>query len=312
LDKSVTIEIPDRSYLYQMQGFIFYLTYPLIYVITLLPFKILYLFSDVLYYLLQLTGYRKKVVLENLRKSFPEKTEEETKNLSKRYYRYLCDLMLETLKTLNMSERSARKRCTFVNKPFLDELYQSRQSFVIVMGHFGNWEWAGPAFSLNTPFQLVVIYRPLSNPYFERMLSRMRTKHGTKITPVKNTLRDMVANRKDLTATAFIADQTATKQDAYWTNFLNQDTAVFTGPEKLAKKFNYPVVYMKVERPARGYYTVTPELLCADPNGTLPNQITEMFTRRLEQDIVDHPEIWLWSHRRWKHQRPAAVLEAAN
>ncbi|MBT1706386.1 lysophospholipid acyltransferase family protein [Chryseosolibacter indicus] len=290
-----------------MQAILFYLIYPLIYAIALLPFWALYLLSDFLYYVLRLSGYRKKVVLENLRKSFPEKTEAEIENLSNRYYRYLCDLTLETLKTLTMSERSARERCTFVNKPFLDELYQSGQSFIIVMGHYGNWEWAGPAFSLNTPFQLVVIYRPLSNPYFERMLTRMRTKHGTKICPVKNTLRDMVANRNKLTATAFIADQTATKNDAYWTTFLNQDTAVFTGPEKLAKKFNYPVVYMKMERTRRGHYMVTPELLCREPQRTDTDEISEMFTRRLELDIVEQPTTWLWSHRRWKHKKPAAV-----
>jgi KDO2-lipid IV(A) lauroyltransferase len=295
-------------YLYCMQAILFYLTYPLIYLVALLPFNILYLLSDLLYHLIRLTGYRKKVVLDNLRNSFPEKTEAEIQDLSKRYYRYLCDLTLETLKTMTMSEKSARERCGFIKKPFLDALHQSNQSFIIVMGHFGNWEWAGPAFTLNTPFQLVVIYRPLSNQYFERMLTRMRTKHGTKISPVKNTLRDMVANRKNLTATAFVADQTATKKDAYWTTFLNQETAVFTGPEKLARKFNYPVVYMKIDRPKRGYYQVTPELLCAEPNAAGPDQISEMFTKRLEQDIIENPTTWLWSHRRWKHKRPAVIV----
>jgi KDO2-lipid IV(A) lauroyltransferase len=297
-------------YLYAMEAISFYLTYPLIYGIALLPFRLLYFLSDLLYYLLRLSGYRKQVVLANLRNSFPQKTEQEIDLLAKRYYRYLCDLTLETLKTMTMTEKSARKRCTFVKLPFLSDLEKSGQSFIIVMGHYGNWEWAGPAFSLSTTFQLVVIYRPLINPYFERMLVRMRTKHGTKICPVKNTLRDMVANRGQLTATAFVADQTATPQDAYWTTFLHQDTAVFTGPEKLAKKFNYPVVYMKVERPKRGYYTVTPELLFLEPNTTGANEISEAFTKRLEQDINNDPVIWLWSHRRWKHKKPQHTAEA--
>ena len=137
----------------------------------------------------------------------------------------------------------------------------------------------------------------------------MRTKFGTKISPVKNTLRDMVANKKELTATAFIADQTATKKDAYWTTFLNQDTAVFTGPEKLARKFEYPVVYMKVERPKRGHYVVTPELLFMDPAATATDQISEVFTKRLERDITNDPAIWLWSHRRWKHKRPVNITQ---
>ena len=131
----------------------------------------------------------------------------------------------------------------------------------------------------------------------------MRTRFGTKITPVNQTLRDMVANRDKITATAFIADQTASPENAYWTNFLNQDTAVYTGPEKLAKKFNYPIVYMSVRRMRRGYYEVFPELMFTDPKSTADGDICETFTRRLEKDIISQPAHWLWSHKRWKHKR---------
>jgi Kdo2-lipid IVA lauroyltransferase/acyltransferase len=287
-----------------MQAFFFYLVYPFIFLVASLPFRLMYAFSDVLYFLLKLSGYRRKVVLRNLRNSFPEKSEAELTKICNDFYRYLCDLILETLKTLTMSEAETRRRCTFQNQPFMDELRKEKQSFIIVMGHYGNWEWAGPAFTLNTPFQLVVIYRPLANKYFEKMMIGMRTRHGTKITAVKNTLRDMVANRGNLTATAFIADQTATKKDAYWMNFLNQDTAVFMGPEKLAKKFNYPVVYMQVSRPRRGHYVVSPELLFRNPTQTAEGEISQAFTKRLEKDIIDDPTVWLWSHKRWKHKRP--------
>jgi KDO2-lipid IV(A) lauroyltransferase len=202
-----------------------------------------------------------------------------------------------------MSENESKEHCTFHSTDWLDKFQQDGQSFIIVMGHYGNWEWAGPSFTLNTKHQLVVIYRPLSNPYFENMMCRMRTRFGTKITPVNQTLRDMVANRKQLTATAFIADQTATKKDAYWTTFLHQDTAVFTGPEKLAVKFNYPVVYMNIQRPRRGHYEVFPELLIASPQEAKENEISEAFMKRLEQEIIRDPTVWLWSHRRWKHKR---------
>ncbi len=241
--------------------------------------------------------------MENLKNSFPTKTEAEIKQIYRAYYRYLCDLVLETLKTMRMSERQARARCIFHKADWLDKLYAENRSILIVMGHHGNWEWAGPSFTLNNSYQLVVIYRPLSNIYFERMTSQMRTKFGTRITPVNNTLRDMVANRSQVTATAFIADQTATPDNAYWTTFLNQDTAVFTGPEKLAKKFNYPVVYMNVRRPKRGYYEVTPELLFLNPKDTTEGEICEVFTKRLEKEILLQPETWLWSHKRWKHKR---------
>lgn len=288
-----------------MQAFSFYLVYPWIYLLASLSFKTLYRVSDILYYILWRAGYRKKVVLQNLRNSFPEKSEEEILAIAKSYFRYLCDLTLETLKTLKMTERENRERCHFHKKDWLDKLYEEKKSFIIVMGHYGNWEWAGPCFTLNTNFQLVVIYRPLKNIYFEKMLSKMRTRFGTCITPVKNTLRDMVANRNQITATAFIADQTANiPKDAYWTTFLNQDTAVFVGPEKLAVKFNYPVVYMNVHRVKRGYYEIIPELMFPHPKETSDNEITETFTKRLEKEIVHDPVIWLWSHKRWKHKRP--------
>lgn len=288
-----------------LKALLFYVLYPVIYLVASLPFRALYRLSDFLYYVLNLTGYRKKVVIQNLKNSFPEKSTGEINSICEAYYRYLCDLILETLKTLKMTAREAQEHCSFQRVAWLEKLYEEKKSFIIVMGHYGNWEWAGPSFTLNTPFQLVVIYRPLSNPYFEKMMATMRTKHGTRITPVNNTLRDMVANRGNVTATAFIADQTASKKDAHWTTFLNQDTAVFTGPEKLAKKFDYPVVFMNVKRVRRGYYAVTPELLFANPQHTAEHEITEAFTKRLEREIISDPTIWLWSHRRWKHKRPA-------
>jgi Kdo2-lipid IVA lauroyltransferase/acyltransferase len=286
-----------------MRALVFYVTYPLIYLIASLPFRVLYKFSDFFYFVLYGTGYRKNVVRTNLKNSFPEKSNAAIEVICKAYYRYLCDLILETLKTLTMTEQEATEHCTFRGAAWLDKLYAEKKSLIIVMGHYGNWEWAGPSFSLNTKFQLIVIYRPLTNPYFEKMMAGMRTKFRTKITPVQQTLRDMISSRGQLTATAFIADQTASPENAYWTTFLNQDTAVFTGPEKLAVKFGYPVVYMNIQRISRGKYEVIPELLFPDPKATAAGEISETFTRRLEQEIIRDPVIWLWSHRRWKHKR---------
>jgi Kdo2-lipid IVA lauroyltransferase/acyltransferase len=286
-----------------MQALSFYLLYPFIYLIASLPFRVLYAVSDFLFFLFWLSGYRKEVVLKNLRNSFPEKSNEEIETICKSYYRYLVDLILETLKTLTMTEKEHAEHCTFQKQPWLDDLYQQKKSFIIVMGHYGNWEWAGPSFTLNTKHQLVVIYRPLSNPYFEKMMVGMRTRFGTRITPVNLTLRDMVASRSQITATAFIADQTASPENAYWTTFLNQDTAVFTGPEKLAKKFNYPVVFLNVKRVRRGHYHIESELLFSEPVNTADGEICETFTKRLEKEILADPTIWLWSHKRWKHSR---------
>ncbi len=290
-------------YFCTMQAVTFYLVYPFLYLIASLPFWALYKLSDLLYYFFWLSGYRKKVVLENLRNSFPEKSQKEIVALGKAYFRYLCDLTLETMKTMRMTAQEASEHCVYHHAGWIDKMHEEKRSFIIVMGHYGNWEWAGPSFTLNTKYQLVVIYRPLSNPYFEKMLTKTRTKFGTRITPVNQALRDMVANRKNITATAFIADQAASTANSYWTTFLHQDTSVFNGPEKIAVKFNYPVVYMKIQRPRRGYYELTPELLFDDPKSTSEGEILETFTKRLEKDIIDNPTIWLWSHRRWKYKR---------
>lgn len=286
-----------------MAALSFYLLYPIIYLIASLPFRVLYLLSDFLYLVIRLSGYRRKVVLRNLRNSFPEKSPEEIDQICNNFYRYLCDLVLETLKTLKMNEKQTRQRVKFHNTDWLDRFYAEKKSIVIVMGHYGNWEWAGPGFTLTTNFQLVVIYRPLSNPYFEKMMTRMRTRFGTRITPAEKTLRDMVAYRNEVTATAFIADQTASNQNAYWLNFLNQETLAFSGPEKLSKKFKYPVVYMNVVRPKRGYYDIIPELLFENPENTAENEITNRFFERLAAEIKLDPVPWLWSHKRWKHKR---------
>lgn len=288
-----------------MKKVIFYLLLPFIYLIASLPFPVLYKVSSFLYYILKMSGYRKKVVVTNLQNAFPEKSIDEIQAICDSYYRYLTDLILETLKTLKMTEKQALERCRFNNTEWLDQLYREKKSIIIVMGHYGNWEWAGPSFTLTTKFQLNVIYRPLSDPYFEKMMTGMRTRFGTRITPQQLTLREMVASRHEITATALVADQTATPQNAYWMNFLNQDTAVYEGPDKLAKKFNYPVVYMNAKRIRRGYYEVTPELLFNNPKNTADNEICDAFMKRLEKEIRLDPATWLWSHRRWKHKRTA-------
>lgn len=287
-----------------MQALTFYLAYPFIYLVAVLPFPLLYALSDALAWVMSAAGYRKDVIQNNLRNSFPEKPEQEILSLTRAYYHYLCDLILETLKTMKMTEKENRARVTLKNPEVLEQLFAKNKSVILMLGHFGNWEWFGPCITLNTDYQLVVIYRPLSQPYFQKMTSRWRTRFGTEITPVQQTLRTMVANRDRVTATAFIADQAA-PSNAYWTNFLNQDTSVFAGAEKIAVKFNYPVVYLHATRPKRGYYVVTPEVLFDNPAETTENEISERFTRRLETDIRMNPVIWLWSHKRWKNKRPS-------
>jgi KDO2-lipid IV(A) lauroyltransferase len=290
-----------------MQALGYYLTYPFIYLITALPFGLLYRVSDGLYYLLRMTRYRREVIFQNLQRSFPEKNVAEIETLVQQYYRYLCDLTLEILKTRTMTEQDSQKHCVFHPAPWLDQLYHEKRSIIILMGHYGNWEWAGPSFTLNNRHQLVVIYLPLSNPYFDKMMVRTRTRFGTRIAPASQTFRAMAMNREQMTATAFIADQAAPVSNNYWMTFLNQDTSVFTGPAKVATKLNYPIIYIHVKRTARGYYDVYPELLFNNPSQHSEGEICEVYMRRLEKDIQADPVAWLWSHRRWKHVRQQPV-----
>lgn len=295
-------------YLCHMQALVYYLALPFIYLVSILPFPLLYGFSAFVYFLLyHVFGYRKKVVYQNLKNAFPEKSEAELQQLQRRFYRYLCDLFTETFKTLTVRKSVMLKHCYL--KPgsgeLFDRLYAGHKHVILVMGHFGNWEWAGNTFSLTRQHQLHVIYHPLHNKYFDRLIVGMRTRFGTQLIPMKDTMRRMLENRTGpLTATAFIADQTPHPDRAYWMEFMHQDTPVFLGTETFAKKLDYPVVYVSVKRVKRGYYEIGCEVLFENSKATAEHEITEKHTRRLEQDIRALPETWLWSHKRWKHKRP--------
>ncbi|MDP4131188.1 MAG: lysophospholipid acyltransferase family protein [Bacteroidota bacterium] len=291
-----------------MPAVLYYFTLPFIYLLSVLPFSLLYLLSDLVYYLLYyVLGYRKRVVMQNLRNSFPEKTEKEILAIARRFYRYFCDLFLETFKTLSISPKTMLKHCWLDadSLRLFGELAAENQSIMVVMGHQGNWEWAGNSFSLVCKHQLYVIYHPLSNKYFNGLVYKMRTRFGTKLIAMKDTLRDMLNNRDELSATAFIADQSPQPDRAYWMNFLNQDTPVFLGIEKIALKIRYPVVYVAIKRVKRGYYSMHAERieLPLPADSSRLGEITELHTGKLEADIRKQPETWLWTHRRWKHSR---------
>jgi KDO2-lipid IV(A) lauroyltransferase len=286
----------------------YYISLPFIYLLSALPFRLLYILSDFVYVLLyHIAGYRKGVVLTNLRNAFPGKSEQEIKKIGKAFYKYLCDLFLETFKTLTISKEKMLKHCYFDDESIglFKRLSSENRSIILVLGHQGNWEWAGNIFSLLLDHQLYVIYHPLKNKHFNGLITKMRTTFGTRLIAMKDTYRDMLAAKNELNATAFIADQTPSSlQAAWWTNFLNQDTPVFKGTEVIAKKINYPVVYANIRRVKRGYYRIHAEMLVENPKDTGDGFISELHTKRLEQDISEQPETWLWSHRRWKHKRP--------
>ncbi|MBX7093581.1 MAG: lysophospholipid acyltransferase family protein [Flavobacteriales bacterium] len=295
-----------------MKALVFYLSLPLLYLISLLPYPLFYGLCDGIFFLVyHVFGYRKQVVRTNLKNAFPEKSEKERRKIERMYFRYLVDLMLETFKTLTISKKSALKKCEATPEAvkLFNEYHDKGQSVIIVMGHYGNWEWAGNTFSLSCKSPLYIIYHPLRNPYFDRLMYKMRTRFGNRLYPMKEAFKGMVANRKEVNVTAFIADQTPSPENAYWTTFLHQDTPVFWGTERLACKLDYPIVYITIDRYKRGRYRIHAKKMIEKPSLTREGEISEMHTRLLEEDIRRRPEIWLWSHKRWKHKRPAISQE---
>jgi len=289
-----------------MQRLGYYFALPFIYLISLCPFWLLYRVSDLAFLLLYyVIGYRKKIVYQNLVNSFPEKSEKEINIAKRAYYRYFCDLTLETFKTLTISKESMLKRCSLTKETveLFNEYYEQNKSVIIVLGHLGNWEWAGNSFAMQCKHQLYIIYHPLSNVHFNNLIVKIRTRFGNRLISMKNTFREMTKNKNVRSATAFIADQTPPPEQAHWTTFLNQDTPVFKGTEIMAQRFNYPVVFINVKRIKRGYYKIVANGQIEKPAETNSGFLSDWHTKILDEAIKKSPETWLWSHRRWKHKK---------
>ena len=288
----------------------YYFSLPAIYLVSILPFPLLYKLSDGLFILIyRLFRYRKSVVARNLRHAFPHKTDMERNQLMEAFYRHFCDLTLESIKNITITEHALREHIHFSGVKVFEEWYHKKQSLIVVMGHLGCWEWAGSRFGVEPSIhQLYNIYHPLKHPYFEKLVYRMRTRTGNGLYAMNEVLRGIIQNRNQVTATTFIADQTPSYTHTYWTTFLNQETPVFLGAERIAKSTGYPVVYVGLRKLERGVYDIHAETLVEDPKNMPEHTITEKHTRRLEQDILAQPEIWLWTHRRWKKEKPDNII----
>jgi KDO2-lipid IV(A) lauroyltransferase len=275
----------------------------------LAPFWLMYFLADVFYVLsYHLIGYRKKIVLINLKNSFPEKDEEEIRQISKAFYQHLSDLIFETIKAFQTSEETLKKRFRYKNPEVLDELYNQGKSVALLSGHYGNWEWtmALPKFIQH---QVNVIYRPIENKQFDNYMKKVRSRFGMFLMPASISLRTMLELEKSgqLSATYYLADQTALYDTKYWMMFLNQETPVFPGPEKVASRLKQAVVFMDIQKVRRGYYEVEFSKLFDDASQTKEFEVTKAHVKFLEDIIRKRPEYWLWSHKRWKHTRPANI-----
>lgn len=284
-----------------LKGFSYIGTY-FLYILSLLPLPILLFFARLLYYpLYHIFGYRKKVVRENLQKSFPEKSLKEIIKIEKSFFKYLADLIFEIIKLNTITEPELRKRVKFNGLDQIEDYFSRGESVLACTGHYGNWEMCMLALGLNLSATEYVIYKPLTNKIFENWFTKWRTRFGNEFVQMRQTLRKVIATKDQPTMFCFASDQTPSKEETqYSLQFLNQQTAVLLGLEKIAIQTNRPVFYFDVKRVKRGYYVVFVKPLCLNPKSTNGHEITDLLFNFLNQTIQEKPDYWLWSHKRWK------------
>lgn len=272
--------------------------------ISLLPLQVLYLLATLLYWLLYyVTGYRRAVVSNNLKNSFPEKSRHELELIEKRYYKYLSALIFEIIKMSTISKAELQRRFTFVNMEQMNQYAEKGTGVLACSAHYGNWEWGTLSIGLSFKGDTYPIYKPLSSKGFDQWFNHIRTRFGNKVVAMRQTYRSLAETRNSPALYLFGNDQAPPKEESHqWISFLNQHTSVQQGMEKIAVKFNRPVFYLKLTVLRKGYYQVECIPLCLDPGAGSQQEITDLHTRLLEEIIRERPEYWLWSHKRWKHQ----------
>jgi KDO2-lipid IV(A) lauroyltransferase len=276
-----------------------------VFVIGILPFRVLYFFSDITYFILYyITGYRKSVVSDNIRKSFPDKSEEEIKRLIKLSYKNLADVIVEGFKAFTMSDRQIRERHKVLNPEIIDELENNKKGIIATPCHYGNWEWGALSASLFFDMTTVVLYKPLSNPHINRFVNKNRSRTGGQLISIYETSKTFKKFKGQRPLYIMASDQSPSNpKRAIWVNFLGRKTAFLHGPELYAKKYNYPVIFVDIQRVKRGFYELQLSIISDYSAETKENEITSKYAKKLEEAILNKPENYLWSHKRWKHQK---------
>lgn len=286
-----------------MTRFLYYL---IIKPLSLLSFRMLYLISDLLYIICYyLLSYRKSIVLSNINASFQKKNKTEIKQISKMFYHFFCDFIVESIKCFSISEKQALEHCKIKNPEILDDLYKKNKSIVMASGHYNNWEMAAACLNLTLKYQTAALYKPLSNTFFNKKFIESRSKFGVELIP-KSIAKDYFKNNADRNLiVGFGSDQCPkkSKNNLFWAHFLNQDTAIMFGTEKYAVEFDYAVIFMNLTRIKRGYYEIEFEIIEENPQTTTYGEISKKHTQLLEKQIKRDPAYWLWTHKRWKLKR---------
>ena len=283
----------------------YYLLVPFFYFFAYLPTSVLYGLSDIIaFFLRSVVSYRKEVTYTNLRNSFPQKSEKEINSIAKESYNHLADRVVENIRCLVISAKEINERVTIKNPEIFQELFEKKRSIILMVGHIGSWEFGGYKVSIDTPYKTFGIVSLISNPYFNKLIQRTRSKMGMQLIPMQDSKEFFKQPLTELSIGVFISDQSpSNKERAYWSTFLNQETAFFNGAERYAKLHNCVVVYPKIVQTKQGHFSAELIKIAEEPNKTAENEITEKFVRLLETHIQEHPSDWLWSHKRWKHKR---------
>lgn len=253
--------------------------------------------------------YRNQVIWKNISLAFPDLETVNIKILKKKYYTHLSQLVIENICAQRMKPMQLKQRCTMDESllKYFNQYYQDQKCFIVVMGHTGNWEWSGLATPPQVSHQVYALYRPLKNKLFDSFFYKFRTRTGMHLISMQQAPRIIHAKHQNPVCFTFIADQSPPPEHAVWTNFLNQETGFFKGYEILARKYNLPVVYVSQKKLAQGKYRLYGELITANAALEPENSVVLAFVSKLERDIKNQPECWLWSHRRWKHKRPLHI-----
>lgn len=283
----------------------------LIRIFSRLPLSVLYFMADTMLYPLMyyVVGYRRKIVDKNLRNSFPEKSDKERKQLEKRFYHHFADTIMEIIYGYRISDEEMRERFVFENVEVVEALAHKNKGVFFMLGHLGNWEWIADIGKRYTDSSIMEynVYRQLKSPSADKAMLALRNKRGGGGCIEKSQLlRRLVAMRRQENpiTIGLISDQKPSPRNAHvWTTFLNQETAFLDGGEVLARKFGYAVTYVHVESPKRGYYRARFEVISDNPATMNPNDITLAYAKHLEANILESPELWLWTHNRWKWGR---------
>lgn len=289
-----------------MRFIVYLIAYPFLWCISMLPFRLLYLFSDFTYLIVYyLIGYRKKTVRENLALALPHLSTEERLAIEKKSFRHLCDMFLEMIKTMTISNKEISKRFVFTNMEVYKNLEAQEKSIAMMLAHYASYEWV---ISMNAyvNFSAFAIYKKIANPYFDKLVRNIRSRFKANLITTKETIPVIINNNqnKELSIYGFASDQSPRISSAYhWQKFMGVEVPVHTGAEMLSKKYDMNVIFLKVQKVKRGYYQARFEVL-SDNAKEVPNyEITDQFLKLVEQQILEAPEYYLWTHKRWKHKR---------